>query len=100
MNGSGEKVGVKDDSSVLAFPNHTVLNHLMTSNVKNGVLATAVTTRYKKKVCESFLSSTQHQVEPMVLVTGEVAIQNLANFTQYVTTISFKPVPKQPPFGQ
>ncbi|KAK5070965.1 galactose metabolism-related protein [Lithohypha guttulata] len=67
LNGSGEKVGVKDDSSVLAFPNHTVLNHLMTSNVKNGVLATAVTTRYKKK---------------------------------YVTTISFKPVPKQPPFGQ
>jgi len=42
---------VKDDSSVLALPNHTVLNHLMTSNVRNGVLATSVTTRYKKKVC-------------------------------------------------
>lgn len=41
---------VKDDSSVLALPNHTVLNHLMTSNVRNGVLATSVTTRYKKKV--------------------------------------------------
>lgn len=52
---------VKDDGSVLALPNHTVLNHLMTSNVRNGVLATSVTTRYKKK---------------------------------YVTTISFKPVPK------
>ncbi|RMD44489.1 hypothetical protein DV735_g659, partial [Chaetothyriales sp. CBS 134920] len=53
---------VKDDNSVLGLPNHTVLNHLMTSSVKNGVLATSVTTRYKKK---------------------------------YVTTISFKPVPKQ-----
>jgi hypothetical protein len=41
---------VKDDSSVLTLPNHTVLNHLMTSSVKNGVLATSVTTRYKKKV--------------------------------------------------
>ena len=41
---------VKDDSSVLVLPNHTVLNHLMTSSVKNGVLATSVTTRYKKKV--------------------------------------------------
>jgi hypothetical protein len=40
---------VKDDNSVLALPNHTVLNHLMTSSVKNGVLATSVTTRYKKK---------------------------------------------------
>lgn len=44
---------VKDDNSVLTLPNHTVLNHLMTSSVKNGVLATSVTTRYKKKVCDS-----------------------------------------------
>lgn len=43
---------VKDDSSVLTLPNHTVLNHLMTSSVRNGVLATSVTTRYKKKVGE------------------------------------------------
>lgn len=42
---------VKDDNSVLTLPNHTVLNHLMTSSVKNGVLSTSVTTRYKKKVC-------------------------------------------------
>lgn len=48
---------VKDDSSVLALPNHTVLNHLMTSNVRNGVLATSVTTRYKKKASlQSILS--------------------------------------------
>jgi hypothetical protein len=46
---------VKDDSSVLVLPNHTVLNHLMTSSVKNGVLATSVTTRYKKKVSLPFL---------------------------------------------
>lgn len=41
----------KDDSSVLNYPNHTVLNHLATSSIKNGVLATSVTTRYKRKVC-------------------------------------------------
>ena len=42
----------KDDSSVLNYPNHTVLNHLATSSIKNGVLATSVTTRYKRKVCD------------------------------------------------
>lgn len=40
----------KDDASVLTMPNHTVLNHLATSSIKNGVLATSGTTRYKKKV--------------------------------------------------
>lgn len=48
---------VKDDGSVLALPNHTVLNHLMTSNVRNGVLATSVTTRYKKKVGRLIMSA-------------------------------------------
>lgn len=43
---------MKDDSSVLNYPNHTVLNHLATSSIKNGVLATSATTRYKRKVCE------------------------------------------------
>jgi hypothetical protein len=41
---------MKDDSSLLNNPNHTVLNHLATSSIKNGVLATSVTTRYKRKV--------------------------------------------------
>ena len=51
---------MKDDSSVLNFPNHTVLNHLATSSIKNNVLATSVTTRYKRKViCQSaFRNST------------------------------------------
>lgn len=42
---------MKDDSSVLIMPNHTVLNHLATTNIKQGVLATSATTRYKRKVC-------------------------------------------------
>lgn len=42
---------MKDDNSVLIFPNHTVLNHLATSSIKNGVLAVSATTRYKRKVC-------------------------------------------------
>ncbi|KAJ5358395.1 uncharacterized protein N7496_010808 [Penicillium cataractarum] len=45
----------KDDSSVLNYPNHTVLNHLATSSIKNGVLATSVTTRYKRKYVTSIL---------------------------------------------
>ncbi|KAK5702493.1 galactose metabolism-related protein [Elasticomyces elasticus] len=40
----------KDDASVLLMPNHTVLNHLATSSIKHGVLATSGTTRYKRKV--------------------------------------------------
>ena len=42
---------MKDDSSVLPMPNHTVLNHLATSSIKNDVLATSITTRYIRKVC-------------------------------------------------
>lgn len=42
---------MKDDNSVLNMPNHTVLNHLATSSIKNDVLATSITTRYKRKVC-------------------------------------------------
>jgi hypothetical protein len=41
---------MKDDNSVLIFPNHTVLNHLATSSIKNNVLAVSATTRYKRKV--------------------------------------------------
>ncbi|CAG5188811.1 uncharacterized protein ALTATR162_LOCUS12037 [Alternaria atra] len=40
---------MKDDSSVLIHPNHTVLNHLATSSIKEGILATSATTRYKQK---------------------------------------------------
>jgi hypothetical protein len=40
---------MKDDSSVLIMPNHTVLNHLATSSIKDGILATSATTRYKQK---------------------------------------------------
>ncbi|KAK6610774.1 snf1 kinase complex beta-subunit [Botrytis cinerea] len=40
---------MKDDNSVLIMPNHTVLNHLATSSIKNNVLAVSATTRYKRK---------------------------------------------------
>ena len=46
LNGAMPK---KDDISVLLIPNHTVLNHLATSSIKNEVLATSLTTRYKRK---------------------------------------------------
>jgi hypothetical protein len=45
---------MKDDNSVLNMPNHTVLNHLATSSIKNNILAVSATTRYKRKVgCSS-----------------------------------------------
>ncbi|KAF2434901.1 AMPKBI-domain-containing protein [Tothia fuscella] len=40
---------MKDDASVLNMPNHTMLNHLATSSIKQKVLATSATTRYKRK---------------------------------------------------
>lgn len=50
---------MKDDASVLNMPNHTVLNHLATSSIKNGMLATSITTRYIRKVRpSSFLYAT------------------------------------------
>lgn len=42
---------LKDDNSVLNMPNHTTLNHLATSSIKNGTLAVSATTRYRDKVC-------------------------------------------------
>lgn len=66
----------KDDSSVLNYPNHTVLNHLATSSIKNGVLATSVTTRYKRKV--EFLAL--NPLPCLFLISS-----------QYVTTILYKP---------
>ncbi|KAF9448712.1 carbohydrate-binding module family 48 protein [Macrolepiota fuliginosa MF-IS2] len=38
-----------DDGSVLPVPSHVVLQHLCTSAIRNGVLAVATTTRYRKK---------------------------------------------------
>ncbi|KAF7542353.1 hypothetical protein G7046_g10176 [Stylonectria norvegica] len=40
---------LKDDNSVLNMPNHTVLNHLATSSIKNNILAVSATTRYRSK---------------------------------------------------
>lgn len=75
---------MKDDNSVLTMPNHTVLNHLATSSIKNNVLAVSATTRYRRKVSFSIicgmwiansLSSTSQlsctsQLEPMRETNG------------------------------
>jgi hypothetical protein len=66
----------KDDSSVLIMPNHTVLNHLATTNIKQGVLATSATTRYKRKVCFSLFPTSG---------------QDLILVLQFLTTIMYKP---------
>ncbi|KAI4177802.1 MAG: hypothetical protein LQ343_000266 [Gyalolechia ehrenbergii] len=66
---------MKDDNSVLNMPNHTVLNHLATSSIKNQVLATSVTTRYKRKVQIAHMRFAKY----------------LAHRNQYVTTMMYKP---------
>ncbi len=69
----------KDDNSVLNMPNHTVLNHLATSSIKNSTLAVSATTRYKSKV-----GSTSLLARP---------VYRLADYpSQYVTTIIYKPI--------
>jgi hypothetical protein len=40
----------KEDTSVLPVPNHVVLNHLYACSIRDGVMAVAGTTRYRKKV--------------------------------------------------
>lgn len=57
MTGYGAGIGspIGDDNSVLPLPSHSVVNHLATSAIRNGVLAVATTTRYKAKVCSCSL---------------------------------------------
>ncbi len=45
---------IGDDNSVLPMPSHSVVNHLATSAIRNGVLAVGTTTRYKAKVRPHF----------------------------------------------
>lgn len=47
--------GMADDGSVLPVPSHVVLHHLSTSAIRNGVLAVANTTRYRKKVSRAYV---------------------------------------------
>jgi hypothetical protein len=58
---------MKDDNSVLNMPNHTVLNHLATSSIKNNVLAVSATTRYRNKVCDDH--PLHHTSSPWVRLT-------------------------------
>jgi hypothetical protein len=58
---------MKDDNSVLTMPNHTVLNHLATSSIKNNVLAVSATTRYKRKVSHSTPDSIQDKLIPVTV---------------------------------
>lgn len=68
---------MKDDNSVLNMPNHTTLNHLATSSIKNGTLAVSATTRYRDKVSSSSRNSRS---------------RCHTNLGKYVTTIMYKPV--------
>ncbi|KAI0821972.1 hypothetical protein BC628DRAFT_1412535 [Trametes gibbosa] len=71
--------GVSDDASVLPVPSHVVLHHLSTSAIRNGVLAAANTTRYRKKVRGDTFDMCAWDVDSS---RGSV---------QYITTIYYKP---------
>ena len=82
---------MKDDSSVLIMPNHTVLNHLTTSSIRQGVLATSATTRYKRKVCTlSFHPVFRLQGPNRVCETTNQKTYANAQ-PQFLTTIMYKP---------
>jgi len=40
----------KDDASILPIPSHVILNHLYACSIREGVMAVACTSRYRKKV--------------------------------------------------
>ena len=68
--------GLADDASVLPVPSHVVLHHLSTSAIRNGVLAVANTTRYRKKVSE---------IPIAIPLASDLVL------VQYITTIYYKP---------
>lgn len=54
---------LKDDNSVLNMPNHTTLNHLATSSIKNGTLAVSATTRYRDKVSCAWITAKKYALK-------------------------------------
>ena len=77
---------MKDDNSVLNMPNHTVLNHLATSSIKNNVLATSITTRYKRKVV--LLLMTYHVMRSLVYSMSRRLCTNQPNYWTKRTVIA------------
>ncbi|OJT15160.1 hypothetical protein TRAPUB_8264 [Trametes pubescens] len=78
--------GVSDDASVLPVPSHVVLHHLSTSAIRNGVLAVANTTRYRKKV------STPSTTPPWSRTSFDIdGVLTAMRLEQYITTIYYKP---------
>lgn len=69
-----------DDNSILAVPNHVVLNHLTASAIKNGTLGVGTTTRYRKKVSDTQLSRARR-----------FGTRQTLTISQYITTMFFKP---------
>ena len=63
---------VTDDASVLPVPSHVVLHHLCTSAIKNGVLAVANTTRYKKKVRSSIFQCRTSKIDLSLLFSNSI----------------------------
>jgi hypothetical protein len=85
MTGFGAGIGspIGDDNSVLPLPSHSVVNHLATSAIRNGVLAVATTTRYKAKV--SGLTSFRD-----LRIPGLTSV-SLFPSIQYISTVYYRP---------
>ncbi|KAI9891291.1 MAG: hypothetical protein M1814_002804 [Vezdaea aestivalis] len=86
---------MKDDASVLNLPNHTILNHLATSSIRRGVLATSATTRYKRKDTSNlrFLPMTQMRKEPNIVVTGTPGVGKSSHCQRLADVSGLKHLP-------
>jgi hypothetical protein len=105
MGGAPPPAGL-DDNSILAVPNHVVLNHLTASAIKNGTLGVGTTTRYRKKV--STVRQSLYRAIPGYCSDRPMLASSLFLFLhrflslcsrhhwqwlipQYITTMFFKP---------
>ncbi len=87
---------MKDDSSVLNMPNHTVLNHLATSSIKNDVLATSITTRYKRKVIDL-----ARPTRPLCSPLPSTSQRSCTSLLSYPVEIFIRPMDRPSPhFGR
>ncbi|KAF4344168.1 structural toxin [Fusarium beomiforme] len=66
--------GILDDKSVLDMPNHTVLNHIATSSIKDNVLGISTTTRYIEKTTGTTISGHTQALRQVDRTVGETKV--------------------------
>ncbi|ORX33524.1 5'-AMP-activated protein kinase beta subunit, interation domain-domain-containing protein [Kockovaella imperatae] len=80
LPGSATPAGT-DDNSILAIPNHVILNHLTASAIKHGTLGVGTTTRYRKK----FITTMYFKPTLQDLMEGNPGVQNVPERSETTT---------------